>query len=131
MTDDELFSYMNDNVQLFKYFSMINKEYQNRFKLYRNYLEFVKGSTILNQNFLKISKNKIEKLVKKITRDEITLIVLHFLENSKFSLTIFTNNHKYSMSLEGENFLKSSYAMIKSKILKNDTTKFLKEYNLF
>ena len=119
---------MENNSNLFKYFSLISQEYDNRFEMYKNYLEYVKGLTILKQNFFKNQRDKIEKLVKRISRDEITLRILHFLENTKFNLFVSKNSkNQYILNLESDNILKNSFLMIKSKFIKKNVLKFLKE----
>jgi len=122
---------LQDKQILNKYYDLLFHEYEERFKIYQNYLESVKGSTVLNQSFLKISRNQIGKLLQRMTRDEITLRMMHFLENTKFIVAITKNNkNKYFLNFEGENFLKASFILI-TKFGKTDTTKFLKEYKFF
>lgn len=125
-----MLSFFENKDQLFKFYKIFSEEYSNRFKLYKHYLEYVKGSTILNQTILKLSTKKIEKLIACITRDEITLRIMHFLENTKFTISICkTSKNKYFLSFDEENFLKSSLKIIKEKILKSVSSRFLKEYD--
>lgn len=105
-------------------------EYNERFKLFRNYLECVKGPIILNQNFLKIHKNKSEKLAKRIFRDEITIRIRHFLDNTNFFYTINKiKKNKYTLSFENENSSSiNPFLTIKSKLFKSSNKqKFLKK----
>lgn len=124
---EELIENIMKKENLTHYYMAISNEYNERFKLYRNYLEIVKGSIILNQNFLKLNKKKMIKLMKNIFRDEITIRIMHFLENTRFNYEITKNSkNKYVLNFEGENFLKTSFITIRS-LFKNSKSKYLKE----
>ena len=128
MSNDEIFSRFSDKATLSKSYNNLMKEYEDRFKIYQNYLESVKGSTILGQNLLKINRIKIEKLLQRITRDEITLRIMHFLENTNFTVVLTKNSkNKYFLNFEVDNFLKASFMKITNFGKTNPTTRFLKE----
>lgn len=126
-TNEELLENIMKKENLTNYYKRLSNEYNERFQLYRNYLEVIKGSIILNQNLLKLNKKKIIKLMKNISRDEITIRIMHFLENTRFNYTITKNSkNKYAINFEGENFLKVSFMTIRS-LFKNSNSKYLKE----
>lgn len=126
-TNEELLENIMKKENLTNYYMRLFNEYNERFQLYRNYLEVVKGSIILNQSLLKLNKKKIIKLMKNISRDEITIRIMHFLENTRFNYSITKNSkNKYAINFEGENFLKVSFMTIRS-LFKNSNSKYLKE----